>query len=159
MNHINLNMGLIQQILSKQDFKVDLLEQYQYTTMCLRRFLKILRTLENTISLSFHDITNVSCSPMKTLPMYMNHLYAVYPVKSIVHSDPYHVFENLKFTKSQVVIIDQGLVVILSVPTTDGINITCTQSQPVPTINNVVLIPSRGIISRALPLNGPRKIA
>ncbi len=142
MNHINLNMGLIQQILSKQDFKVDLLEQYQYTTMCLRRFLKILRTLENTISLSFHDITNVQLFSNEDVTNVMNHLYAVYPVKSIVHSDPYHVFENLKFTKSQVVIIDQGLVVILSVPTTDGNNYHLYAITPVPTINNVVLIPS-----------------
>lgn len=142
MNHLNLNLGIIQDLLSKQEFQLNILEHYQYIIICLKRFAKIVQTLENTITLSFNDMTNVELFSQQDIINIIKHLHVIYPNKAIVHTDPYHIYENLKFTKTQVVMLDKGLVVILSVPTTDGSNYHLYSVTPVPTINNIVLIPS-----------------
>ena len=129
-------------MLKKQEFELSILEQYQYIVMCLKKLSKIIRVLENTITLSFNDMTNIQLFSKEDIFNIIHHLNAMYPTKAIVHTDSYHLYENLKFTKTQVIMLSKGFVVILSVPITDGNNYHLYSVTPVPTIDNVVMIPS-----------------
>lgn len=142
MNHVNSNMDIIQRLLSRQEIKIGLLEHYQFTVICVNRLRNIINTIENTINLSFQELTNVQLFSQEDVTNIVNHLRSIYAANAIIHTDPYHVYENLKFSKTQVVITNEGLVVVLSVPITDGSNYHLYAITPVPTINKSVLIPS-----------------
>lgn len=72
----------------------------------------------------------------------VKHLRSIYPMKSIIHTDPNHLFENLKFTKTQVIMLNSEMIVILSVPITDAKDYQLYEIHSVPTINNTILVPS-----------------
>lgn len=142
LNLVNLNVDMVRNMLQKSEFKVGMLEHYQYIVMCLNRLTKIVETIEDTINLSFSDTTNVKLFSQKDLNSIVNHLRSIYPAKSIVHTDPYHLYENLKFTKTQVVMLDLEMIVILSVPLIEGNNYQLYSIYPAPTDNKDILVPS-----------------
>lgn len=103
INRVNLNMGIVKIMLEKEGFEISILEHLQYVSMCLQKLYKVIQTIENTISFSFDDTTNVNLFSPSDLENIVNHLRSIYPEKSIIHTDPYHLYENLKFSKTQVV--------------------------------------------------------
>lgn len=135
-------MGILRNMLQKQGFEVGLLEQHHYIVMCTYRLNRLIKTLQETINLSFADVTNVELFSQKDLDYIIDHLRTIYPAKSIIHSDPYHAYENLKFTKTQVIMMNLDMVVILSVPITEGENYQLYSIYPIPSHNKRVLIPS-----------------
>lgn len=141
MSQIRMNMGIIQTLLQKKNLEIGILEHVQYISLCLDKIRKIITTIEETVSLSFSGITNVQLFSREDVINIATHLRSIYPVKVILKADPYHLYENLKFTTTQVMILGHELIVILSVPITDGSDFQLYSVYPVPSDNNLILIP------------------
>lgn len=141
MNHVNYNMKVIKGILQQEDFKINLLEHLQYVLLCVNKFDKIIRVLQDTISLSFKEMTNVKMFSQKDITNIVKHLQLIYPTKTIIHNDQYHQFENLKLSKTQVLMMNEEMIVILFVPITNGKTYTLYRVSPIPNKNNLILIP------------------
>lgn len=136
MNHVNYNMKVIKGILQQEDFKINLLEHLQYVLLCVNKFDKIIRVLQDTISLSFKEMTNVKMFSQKDITNIVKHLQLIYPTKTIIHNDQYHQFENLKLSKTQVLMMNEEMIVILFVPITNGKTYTLYRVSPIPNKNN-----------------------
>lgn len=141
MNHVNLNMGILKEVIQKDDFQIGILEHYQYILMCLSKLQRIIDTFENTISLSFSDVTNVELFSTKDIEDINLHLRLTYPERAIVQTDSHYPYELLKTTKTQVVMLDSDMIVVLSVPITDGDQYHLYAIYPVPTVDKIVLVP------------------
>lgn len=153
INKINSNTKLIKDMFQKQNFKIDVLENYQYIVSCVSKFSKIVSDLEETISLSFSDITNVKIFSPKDLKNIIKHLQSVYSEKMVIFNDYYYLYRNLRLTKTQVAMSNSEVIVVLSVPIIEEQKYLLYNVIPVPSNENIILVPSekyylQGLISK-----------
>lgn len=141
INHVNLNMGILKEIVQKDNFQIGILEHYQYILMCLNKLQRIIDIFENTISLSFSDVTNVELFSSKDISDINLHLRLIYPEKVLPQTDSHYPYELLKMSKTQVVMLESDMIVVLSVPITDSDQYHLYSIYPVPTVGKIVLVP------------------